>query len=168
MGADAERTDKAGSWFNRGAAPLARALGSGLDGGLLLGFGFPEIDVHIATTSWSWGAVHIEALADERREQMDEAPTVTRDIVQLLNNMTKKIVELSDRVALLEFDKVKKAESDRKRAESYGEISQEISNLLATVNAIGEKPAEVSRAGNGADAQPTPMREAPARITAET
>jgi hypothetical protein len=101
---------------------------------------------------------------------MDEARTVTRDMLKLLNDMTKKIVELSDRVALLEYDKVKKAEGDRKRAESYGEISQEISNLLSTVNAIGEKPMEVSEAdvGIGNGAQEPPAREAPARIAAGT
>jgi Zn-dependent M32 family carboxypeptidase len=99
---------------------------------------------------------------------MDDVRTVTRDMLKLLNDMTKKIVELSDRVALLEYDKAKKAESDRTRAESYGEISQEISNLLSTVNAIGENPVEVSRAGNGSGAQQTPTREAPSRITAET
>jgi hypothetical protein len=101
---------------------------------------------------------------------MHEAPTVTRDILKLLNDMTKKIVELSDRVALLEYDKVKKAESDRKRAESAGEISKEISDLLSTVNAIGEKPVEVNKAdvGNGDGAQQVPTREAPARIAAET
>ena len=95
---------------------------------------------------------------------------VTRDMMKLLNDITKKIVELSDRIALLEYDKVKKVESDRKRTESYQEISEEISNLMSTVNAIGEKPVDVSKAdiGNGDGARQTPVREAPARIAAET
>ena len=95
---------------------------------------------------------------------------VTRDMVKLLQHVTKKIAELSDRVALLEYDKVKKAESDRKRAEGYGEVSEEISKLLSTVNAIGEKPVEGSRAdigkANGPEQAATP--EAPARLAAET
>jgi len=95
---------------------------------------------------------------------------VTRDMVKLLHHVTKKIAELSDRVALLEYDKVKKAESDRKRAEGDGEISEEISKLLSTVNAIGEKSVEASNAdvGNGDDARQTTTREAPARIAAGT
>ena len=101
---------------------------------------------------------------------MDQAPNITRDMLKLLNDMTKKIVELGDRVALLEYDKVKKAESDRNRAESYRELSQEISHLLSTVNAIGGKPAEVNKPdiGNEGGSQQTPMREAPARIAAGT
>src|SRR5215467_12729561 len=95
---------------------------------------------------------------------------VTRDMVKLLHHVTKKIAELSDRVALLEYDKVKKAESDRKRAEGDGESSEEIYKLMSTVNAIGEMSVKASNAddGNRDDSQQTTTQEAPASISAGT
>lgn len=100
---------------------------------------------------------------------MDQVSNITL-MLKLLQDMTTKLVDLSDRVALLEYDKVKKAESDRKRAESAGDISKEISDLLSTLNAIGQKPAGVSKAvaDNEGGTQEAPMQEAPASIAAET